>query len=91
MELIYEAHRIYGKAEDGEILAEIDFPEVAPRVVDLNHTYVSEKLRGQGMAGKLMAAAVEIIEKNGWRTRTSCSYAQGWMAKHPEKAGLLEV
>lgn len=86
MEWIYEAHRIYGKGENGEILAEIDFPEVAPGVVDLNHTYVSDQLRGQGIAGQLMKAAVEVIEKNGWKARTSCSYAQGWMAKHPETA-----
>ena len=90
MEFIYEAHRIYAEAEDGELLAEIDFPEVAPGVVDLNHTFVSDKLRGQGVAGKLMAAAIARIEEQGWKTRTSCSYAKGWMEKHPEKAANLE-
>lgn len=91
MELIYEAHRIYAQAEDGELLAEIDFPEVAPGVVDLNHTFVSDKLRGQGVAGQLMAAATAKIEENGWKARTSCSYAKSWMEKHPDKAAMAEA
>ena len=84
IEWIYEEHRIYGTGEDGEILAEIDFPEAAFGVVDLNHTYVSEKLRGQGIAGWLMEEAVKRIRQKGWQARTSCSYAKRWMETHGE-------
>lgn len=89
MEWKKEAHRIYVENEAGELLAEITFPEVESGVVDINHTFVSEVLRGQGMAGKLMSAAVETIRQNGWKTKTSCSYAEGWKGKHPEEAELF--
>lgn len=89
MEFKKEEHRIYLDNEAGEVIAEIDFPEVAEGVVDISHTYVSSVLRGQGIAGKLMTAAVEQIRANGWKTRTSCSYAEGWMAKHPDQTEIL--
>ena len=89
MEFKYEQHRIYLEDENGQMIAEIDFPMVEEGVVNFNHTYVSDVLRGQGVAGKLMTAAIEVVVKNGWKMRTSCSYAAGWMAKHPERADLL--
>jgi len=89
MNFQYETNRIYLKSETGELLAEIDFPAAAENWVDLNHTYVSDTLRGQGIAGKLMEEAIAVIRKNGWKARTSCSYAAGWMEKHPEEQDLL--
>lgn len=89
MEWKKEAHRIYVEDEAGELLAEITFPLVEEGVVDINHTFVSEVLRGQGMAGKLMSAAVEAIRENGWKARTSCSYAENWKGKHPENTELF--
>ena len=49
MEFIYEANRIYINDEEGKMIAEITFP-----LVDIDHTYVSNVLRGQGIAGKVM-------------------------------------
>ena len=89
MNFQYEKNRIYLETEAGELLAEIDFPMVGEDLADLNHTYVSDTLRGQGVAGKLMEAAIAVIRKNGWKARTSCSYAAGWMEKNPEEQDLL--
>lgn len=89
MEWKKEANRIYVEDEAGELLAEITFPEVEEGIVDINHTYVSEVLRGQGMAGRLMAAAAEAIREKGWKARTSCSYAEGWKGKHPDESDIF--
>lgn len=89
MEFTKEENRIYLADTSGEVIAEIDFPFVEEGVVDINHTYVSGVLRGQGIAGKLMEAAVAQIREKGWRAYTSCSYAAGWMAKHPDQVDLL--
>lgn len=89
MNFQYEKNRIYLESEAGELLAEIDFPVVGEGVADLNHTYVSDTLRGQGVAAKLMEAAIAVIRENGWKTGTSCGYAAGWMEKHPEEQDLL--
>lgn len=88
MEFQTENGRIY--AADGEkLLAEITFP-AADGVADINHTFVDDSLRGKGIAGQLMEKAVEKIEADGLKVRTTCSYAAKWFEKHTEKSGLLE-
>ena len=89
MKFIYEKNRIYLNDENNEVIAEILFPLVSENTVDINRTYVSEVLRGQGVAGKLMEAALKTIEENGWNAKTSCSYAEKRSEKHPEKADLF--
>lgn len=89
MNFIREKDRVYLNDEDGNLIAEIDFPADGDNTVDINHTYVSSTLRGKGVAGKLMENAVKVIEENNWKAKTSCTYAQAWKEKHPEKKDLF--
>ena len=70
-------------------LACITYPEVAPGVVDISHTFVDDSLRGQGIAGQMMERCVAQLRAAGLKTRTSCTYAANWFAKHPDQADLL--
>lgn len=79
---IYTKNRIYAESEDGELLAEILFPEVRCNVYDITHTFVSDKLRGMGIAGKLVQEAVRQIESFGGKVTATCSYADDWLKKH---------
>ena len=58
-------------------------------VMTIVHTEVPDELAGQGIAGDLMRAALELARSNGWRVRPACSYAAAFMDKHPEYATLL--
>ena len=58
-------------------------------MVDINHTFVDDSLRGQGIAGQLMERCVAQLRAAGLKTRTSCTYAANWFAKHPDQADLL--
>ena len=62
---------------------------VEPGIVEINHTFVDESLRGQGIAGELMGRSVASIAASGFYARPTCSYAVSWFEKHPEHAGLL--
>lgn len=73
----------------GNTLAEVTFPARDANTVDINHTYVDESLRGQGIAGQLLANVAQELEETGRRAYASCSYAAQWFAKHPEKSALL--
>ena len=81
-EYIKLPHSIKRKDENGKIIAEITFPETAPGVYTIDHTYVSEVLSGQGVAGKLVQMAVDQIREQGGEVRATCSYAAGWLKKH---------
>lgn len=89
MDFIITPGRIF-YCSDGELLAEITFPIQPDGVAEINHTFVSPSLRGQGVAGKLMEAAVDVIRQSGCKARASCSYAIQWLDRHPECADILE-
>ena len=89
MDFTHEPGRIYSLSGDGEIIAEITFPLINSSTVDINHTFVDESLRGQGIANKLMCAAVEELRAKNLKATATCSYAVKWFASHPEHTDLL--
>jgi hypothetical protein len=80
MEYIIERNRIY-VVEGGEEVGEVTFPQ-RDGVYVINHTYVDDRLRGQGIASELVRRAVEEIESRGGRMEATCSYAQLWLARN---------
>ncbi len=80
--------RIFMTDDSGKLLAEVTFIE-ENGVRNINHTFVDDSLRGQGVAGKLMEEAVNQIEKNGEKIVPTCSFAVKWFEKHPEFSYLL--
>lgn len=90
MNFIYESNRIYSEDENGKLLAEITFPAVDDETVDINHTFVDDSLRGQGVAGRLMQEAVHTIRTQGKKIQPTCSYAANWFTKHPDQDDLLK-
>lgn len=88
MDFQKENGRIYAE-KDGKLIAEITFPE-ENGVAVIDHTFVDGSLRGQGVAGQLVRAAVEQIRSEGRKARPVCSYARAWFDRHPEEGDLLE-
>ena len=89
MQLIHEENRIYGNNADGKLVAEITFPEISDGIVVIDHTFVDNSLRGQGVAGQLVQAAAEDLRSSGRKARLTCSYAVTWFSRHPEYQELL--
>lgn len=85
MKFIHEPNRIYGTDENGKVIAEITFPRTAPGVYTIDHTIVDSSLQGQGIAGKLVQAAVDDIKSQGGEVQATCSYAVKWLEKHGRK------
>ena len=85
MNFTTEKNRIYYE-EDGKLLAEITFIDSDENSMTINHTFVDDSLRGQGIASQLVQAAVNEIKKQKKHVKASCSYAVNWLAKHPDAA-----
>lgn len=68
--------------------ANLDY-EMADGVMHITHTRVPESIGGRGIAGKLVEAAFRHARQEGWKVRPLCSYAEGWVRRHPEYADLL--
>lgn len=66
--------------KDGEVLANIDW-NLNGDVMDMNHTYVSDVLRGQGVAKKLLDEAAKYARENNYKMNAICSYVVGAFGK----------
>ena len=89
MEIFKDRKKVYIKDESGRMIAFIMFPRVDDNTVNINRTVVDPSLRGQGIAGKLMEVAYEVIKEQGLKAIASCSYAAAWFEKHPDKKDIL--
>jgi predicted GNAT family acetyltransferase len=59
------------------------------RAVNMAHTEVPAKYQGQGLAGKLAAAALDWARTKGMKVIPGCPFIEGYIGKHPEYADLL--
>lgn len=89
MQLTHEKHRIYAKSAEGKVLAEVTFPPLSADIVNINHTFVDDSLRGQGIADELLRAVVAQLHEQNLHAHASCSYAKAWFDRHPEQKELL--
>ena len=61
MEFQREPGRIYAE-EEGRVIAEVTFPD-RDGAADIDHTFVDDTLRGQGVAGQLLQAAAKSCQR----------------------------
>lgn len=66
-------HFAYEYEQGGQILAEIEWI-LRDNVMNMNHTYVSDQLRGQGVAKKLLDQAAHYARDNNLKMNAICSY-----------------
>lgn len=57
----------------------------------LTHTEVAEALRGQGVAGRLVEAAVERAARSGLTLVPWCPYARRWLREHAERVESISI
>ncbi len=55
-------------------------------VMTITHTGVPPAIRGRGIAGELMRAALSAARNAGWKVMPACSYAAAYVAKQPQDA-----
>ncbi len=89
MEFITLSNRIYAENQEGNIIAEVTFPNVSSDTVNINHTFVDPSLRGKGVADQLLNRVANNLRSDNKRAQLTCSYAIRWFHEHPEHADLV--
>ena len=74
----------------GDEDAELAYALPGRGLLDLQHTYVPESGRGQGIAEALAIAAFEYARQHGLRVIPSCPFVRKWLETHPEEASLVD-
>jgi predicted GNAT family acetyltransferase len=72
---------------DGE--AELAYSLPKADVMDIQHTYVSENLRGQGIAEQLAKTALEYARNRHWKVIATCHFVSTYVKKHSNEYGSL--
>jgi uncharacterized protein len=80
----------------GRFVAEIDgqtayltYREREGHVIEMDHTYVPQALRGGGIASQLTAHALRYAREQGARVVPSCPFVAAYIERHPEYRELL--
>ena len=59
--------------------------------VEYHHTYSPPELRGGGVAGKVVRAALEWARSQNLRVIPTCPYVAGFVRRHPEYQDIADL
>ena len=90
MGIIAEENRVVYYDQENQPKGEVTFTDIDQDTVELNHTFVDSSLRGMGMAGQLMEAAVKEIRRRGKKAVPTCSYGVKWLGEHEEYKDIVK-
>jgi len=62
--------------------------QLADGIMTMTHTLVPRPIEGRGIAGELVAAALEYAKMNDLKVDPHCSYVRDYMHRHPETQSL---
>lgn len=79
-------HKFTTQVDDHEGYVEY---EMGDGHIVITHTVVPSDIGGRGIAGELIKEALEFARSEGLKVVPKCSYAEGYMQKHPEYANLV--
>jgi len=77
--------------ENNERLAEMTYSKAGEKLIIIDHTEVSDVLRGKGAGKQLVAAAVEFARKQSIKILPLCPFAKAIFDKTPEFKDVLNT
>lgn len=75
--------------ENGERLAEMTYSKAGDKLIIIDHTEVSDKLRGHGAGKKLVIEAVAYARANNIKILPLCPFAKAVFDRTPEFQDVL--
>jgi predicted GNAT family acetyltransferase len=77
--------------ENNELMAEMTYSKAGDKLIIIDHTEVSDVLRGKGAGKQLIEAAVEFARKQGLKILPLCPFAQAIFEKTPAFKDVLNT
>jgi predicted GNAT family acetyltransferase len=74
---------------DAEGATALAYYRLANGVMTFTHTETPQRLRGRGIASRLVHGALEAVRARGLKVVPRCSFVANYMARHPEFGDLL--
>lgn len=83
-------HGMFYVEEDGEVEAEMVYNSTSKNQMIIEHTEVSEELKGQNVGMELVHAGVEYARHHGMKIIPLCPFAKKVLDKKVEWRDVLE-
>lgn len=74
--------------DDDAVLAVANY-RLAEGVITFTHTEVPPQARGEGLASRLIAGALELARARELKVVAQCSFVRDYLTKHPEFHDLV--
>jgi predicted GNAT family acetyltransferase len=74
----------------GEEVSFLQYRRTGAGGLVLIHTEVPQALRGRGLGGRLVKAALDAVRAEGRRVVPRCPFTRSYIERHPEYAQLVE-
>ena len=71
-------------------LAEMTYSKAGDERIIIDHTEVSEELKGEGIGKKMLMKAVEMARESGIKILPLCPYAKSVFDKDPSISDVLD-
>jgi uncharacterized protein len=72
---------------DGE--AELTFVRTSPTVINADHTFAPDTMRGTGIAKAMVERLISDARADGVKVVPTCSYVKAQFARHPDWSDVL--
>jgi predicted GNAT family acetyltransferase len=90
MEFQCEPGRFFNDDAQGRLVAEVTYQVLHDgQVYAIDHTFVRDDHRGQGIAGQLIKAVIIKAQDNNVKIDPVCSYAKAFFQRKPEYQAML--
>ena len=89
MEIKKGNQKFYIGEDEAAPIAEITYKQKDEHTIDVDHTYVSDELRGQGIAGKLVQVITDFAREENLKIVPTCPYVATKMEKETAYHDLL--
>lgn len=91
MEVRKGKNKFYIGYEEKEPLAEIVLDDFNKDSITIEHTYVSEKLKGQGAGKRLVKSVVDFATEENKKVIPVCEFAKKEFSKNKEYESVLDA
>ncbi|MDQ0877616.1 putative GNAT family acetyltransferase [Paenibacillus sp. V4I3] len=75
--------------EQGKREAELHYVPTGNEIIIVDHTFVSDRLRGQGVGQELVRRVVEFARKEGIKIMPLCPFAKSQFDQHKDYDDVL--
>ncbi|GAK00806.1 GNAT family N-acetyltransferase [Geomicrobium sp. JCM 19055] len=89
MDIKQEEGRHYIESNDGSLLAEITYVSAGETRVIIDHTFVAEEQRQEGLGAKLVSSVVSDMRDKNKKIIPLCPFAKAEFERNKEYQSLL--